>query len=95
MIAQIQLQKTLSESIKLEGVGLHTGEQIEITLNPAPENTGVKFIRTDLDPQVEILALANFVTRTDRGTSLEKDGVFIHTTEHLIAALFAASVTNC
>jgi UDP-3-O-[3-hydroxymyristoyl] N-acetylglucosamine deacetylase/3-hydroxyacyl-[acyl-carrier-protein] dehydratase len=95
MIAQIQLQKTLSESIKLEGVGLHTGEQIEITLNPAPENTGVKFIRTDLDPQVEILALANFVTRTDRGTSLEKDGVFIHTTEHLMAALFAASVTNC
>lgn len=95
MIEQIQPQKTLSSSFKLEGVGLHTGEQIELTLNPSAEDSGIKFIRTDLEPKVEILALANLVSRTDRSTSLEKEGVFIHTTEHLMAALFAASVTNC
>jgi UDP-3-O-[3-hydroxymyristoyl] N-acetylglucosamine deacetylase/3-hydroxyacyl-[acyl-carrier-protein] dehydratase len=79
----------------LDGVGLHSGEQIEMILNPAPEDSGIKFIRTDLNPPLEIPALANLVTRTDRGTTLEKDGVEIQTTEHLLAALFAASVSNC
>ena len=95
MITQTQPQQTLSKSVRLDGVGLHSGEQIEMILNPAPEDTGIKFIRTDLNPPVEIPALANLVTRTDRGTTLEKDGVEIQTTEHLLAALFAASVSNC
>ena len=95
MITQTQPQQTLSKSVRLDGVGLHSGEQIEMILNPAPEDTGIKFIRTDLNPPVEITALANLVTRTDRGTTLEKDGIEIQTTEHLLAALFAASVSNC
>ena len=95
MIAKIKSQQTLEKSIKLEGVGLHTGEQIRLILNPAHENTGIQFIRTDLDPQVEIPALANFVTSTDRGTTIEKEGVKIQTTEHLLAALFAAGISNC
>ena len=95
MITQTQPQQTLSKSVRLDGVGLHSGEQIEMILNPAPEDTGIKFIRTDLNPPVEIPALANLVTRTDRGTTLEKDGIEIQTTEHLLAALFAASVSNC
>jgi UDP-3-O-[3-hydroxymyristoyl] N-acetylglucosamine deacetylase/3-hydroxyacyl-[acyl-carrier-protein] dehydratase len=95
MITQTQPQQTLSRSVRLDGVGLHSGEQIEMILNPAPEDTGIKFIRTDLNPPVEIPALANLVTRTDRGTTLEKDGIEIQTTEHLLAALFAASVSNC
>ena len=95
MITQTQPQQTLSRSVRLDGVGLHSGEQIEMILNPAPEDSGIKFIRTDLNPPVEIPALANLVTRTDRGTTLEKDGVEIQTTEHLLAALFAASVSNC
>ena len=86
MIAKIKSQQTLEKPIKLEGVGLHTGEQIRLILNPAPENTGIQFIRTDLDPQVEIPALANFVARADRGTTIEKEGVKIQTTEHLLAA---------
>ena len=95
MITQTQPQQTLSKSVRLDGVGLHSGEQIEMILNTAPEDTGIKFIRTDLNPPVEIPALANLVTRTDRGTTLEKDGIEIQTTEHLLAALFAASVSNC
>jgi UDP-3-O-[3-hydroxymyristoyl] N-acetylglucosamine deacetylase/3-hydroxyacyl-[acyl-carrier-protein] dehydratase len=95
MITQTQPQQTLSKSVRFDGVGLHSGEQIEMILNPAPEDTGIKFIRTDLNPPVEIPALANLVTRTDRGTTLEKDGIEIQTTEHLLAALFAASVSNC
>jgi UDP-3-O-[3-hydroxymyristoyl] N-acetylglucosamine deacetylase/3-hydroxyacyl-[acyl-carrier-protein] dehydratase len=95
MITQTQPHQTLSKSVRFDGVGLHSGEQIEMILNPAPEDTGIKFIRTDLNPPVEIPALANLVTRTDRGTTLEKDGIEIQTTEHLLAALFAASVSNC
>ena len=95
MIAKIKSQQTLEKPIKLEGVGLHTGEQIRLILNPALENTGIQFVRTDLDPQVEIPALANFVTLTDRGTTIEKEGVKIQTIEHLLAALFAAGISNC
>ena len=95
MIAKIKSQQTLKKQVKLKGVGLHTGEKILMVLNPAPENTGIQFVRTDLDPQVEIPALANFVTRADRGTTIEKEGVKIQTTEHLLAALFAAEISNC
>jgi hypothetical protein len=77
MIAKIKSQQTLKKQVKLKGVGLHTGEQILMVLNPAPENKGIQFVRTDLDPQVEIPALANFVTLTDRGTTIEKEGVKI------------------
>jgi len=95
MIVKTKSQQTLSKPISLQGVGLHTGEPIEMTLHPAAVNTGILFVRTDLDPPVEIPALANFVSRTDRGTTLDLEGVQIQTTEHLLAALFAASVSNC
>jgi UDP-3-O-[3-hydroxymyristoyl] N-acetylglucosamine deacetylase/3-hydroxyacyl-[acyl-carrier-protein] dehydratase len=74
---------------------LHSGKQIELILNPAPENSGIKFIRTDLDPVVEIPALANFVSKTDRSTLLLKENVEIQTTEHLLAALAGSSIHNC
>ena len=95
MIKKLKPQQTLSKSFKINGIGLHSGEKIVLTLNPAPENSGIKFIRTDLNPKIEIPALSNFVSRTDRGTTLSKDGEFIKTTEHLLAALFASSINNC
>ena len=95
MIKKLKPQQTLSKSFKINGIGLHSGEKIVLTLNPAPENSGIKFIRTDLNPKIEIPALSNFVSRTDRGTTLTKDGEFIKTTEHLLAALFASSINNC
>ncbi|MDA8871118.1 bifunctional UDP-3-O-[3-hydroxymyristoyl] N-acetylglucosamine deacetylase/3-hydroxyacyl-ACP dehydratase [Flavobacteriaceae bacterium] len=88
-------QQTLAKPVNLKGVGLHSGKQIELILNPAPENSGIKFIRTDLDPVVEIPALANFVSKTDRSTLLLKENVEIQTTEHLLAALAGSSIHNC
>ncbi len=95
MIKKINPQKTLSKSIEIQGVGLHSGENIKLTLNPTEENTGIKFIRIDTNPNVEIPALSNYISSTERGTTLEKDGEFIKTTEHLLAAIYAAGITNC
>lgn len=87
-------QKTLKEEISLSGVGLHTGKQVTLTMKPAKENTGFVFVRTDLEgcPQVE--ADANYVTTTERGTTLEKLGVKIHTCEHVLAALVGMDLDN-
>lgn len=87
-------QKTLASEYKLNGVGLHTGKQVSMTLKPAPVNTGFVFIRTDLEGTPHIEADANYVTSTERGTTIEKKGVRIHTTEHLLAALTGMDLDN-
>ena len=95
MIKHSTQQKTLAKSVRLDGIGLHSGQKVELYLKPAPPNSGFVFLRTDLDPPVEIPATSNFVSKTDRGTTLEKDGVEIQTCEHLLAALVGMSVNNC
>ena len=95
MIKKSTQQKTLAKSVRLDGIGLHSGQKVELNLKPAPPNSGFVFLRTDLDPSVEIPATSNFVSKTDRGTTLEKDGVEIQTCEHLLAALVGMSVNNC
>jgi UDP-3-O-[3-hydroxymyristoyl] N-acetylglucosamine deacetylase / 3-hydroxyacyl-[acyl-carrier-protein] dehydratase len=88
-------QKTLNEKVSLDGVGLHTGKSVKLTFCPAPEDTGYRFIRTDLTPAVEIPADVQYVINTDRGTNLEKDGAKIQTSEHVLAALVGMGVDNC
>ncbi len=88
-------QKTLKKPVSIEGVGLHTGENVKMTLKPAPENYGFKFVRIDLEGKPEIEASAQYVTKTQRGTVLEKNGVQIHTTEHVLAALTGMDIDNC
>jgi len=95
MIKKIDLQRTLAESISLKGIGLHTGAEVTLTFKEAPENTGLVFVRKDLDPPISIPALATYVAETERGTTLEKEGVKVHTTEHLLAALVGAQIDNC
>lgn len=87
-------QKTLSKEVTLNGVGLHTGRPVSMTLKPAVVNTGFVFVRTDLEGSPQVEADANYVTFTDRGTILEKKGVKIHTTEHILAALTGMDVDN-
>jgi len=87
-------QRTLKQSIKIVGVGLHTGEKVTIELCPAPENHGYKFQRVDLDEEPIIEADADLVVSTERGTTLEKNGVKIFTTEHVLAALYGMQVDN-
>jgi UDP-3-O-acyl-N-acetylglucosamine deacetylase len=72
------MQQTLSSSISFEGTALHTGETVHVTLNPSDVNTGITFIRTDLD-NVEIPALAKFVNRTNRQTILQKGDATVGT----------------
>ena len=88
-------QKTLKKEITLDGVGLHTGIPVKLTFKPAPVDTGFVFVRTDINPKIEIPADVQYVINTDRGTNLEKDGAKIQTSEHVLAALVGMEVDNC
>ena len=87
-------QKTIKEDIQLSGIGLHTGREVNLTIKPAKENTGFVFVRTDLEGRPQVEADVNYVTTTERGTTLEKLGVKIHTCEHLLAALVGMDIDN-
>ena len=87
-------QRTLKSSVKLQGVGLHTGEKVELEICPAPENHWYKFQRTDLEGQPIIDADADNVVSTERGTTLEQNGGKVYTTEHVLAALFGMEIDN-
>ena len=88
-------QKTLKGSFSLCGKGLHTGLSLTVTFNPAPENTGYKIQRIDLEGQPIILAVAENVVETQRGTVLGKGDIRVSTIEHGMSALYALGIDNC
>ena len=88
-------QKTLKGSFSLFGKGLHTGLSLTVTFNPAPENTGLRIQRIDLEDQPTITAIAEHVVETQRGTVLAENDVRVSTVEHGMAALYAMGVDNC
>jgi UDP-3-O-[3-hydroxymyristoyl] N-acetylglucosamine deacetylase/3-hydroxyacyl-[acyl-carrier-protein] dehydratase len=87
-------QKTIKKEVSLEGIGLHTGNKVSLTFKPAAVNTGFTFVRTDLEGQPAIEALACYVTDTQRGTNIEKNGVVINTSEHVLAAVVGLDIDN-
>ena len=87
-------QTTIANEITLKGVGLHTGQEVTMTFKPAPVNNGYSFIRVDLEGKPVIEADASYVINTQRGTNLEKRGVFIQTSEHVLAAFVGCDVDN-
>ena len=87
-------QQTLKQPITFNGKGLHTGLQVEMTIHPAPIDHGIKFQRVDLEGQPTIDAIADYVTATSRGTTLEKNGVKISTLEHVMASMFGMGIDN-
>lgn len=87
-------QRTLKSAVHLQGVGLHTGEKVNLEICPAPDNHGYKFQRIDLDGQPIIKADCDLVVATDRGTTLEYKGARVYTTEHILAALYGCQVDN-
>ncbi len=89
-----QKQQTLKSNLTFTGRGLHTGLQVEMTIEPAAANHGVKFQRVDLPEQPIIEAIADNVTATSRGTTLEKNGIKISTIEHVLASLTGLGVDN-
>ena len=88
-------QRTLKGSFSLFGKGLHTGLSLTVTFNPAPENSGLKIQRIDLEGQPIIEAIAENVVDTQRGTVLGKGDIRVSTIEHGMAALYALGVDNC
>ena len=88
-------QKTLGGSFSLSGKGLHTGVNLTVTFNPAPDNHGYKIQRIDLEGQPIIDAVAENVGETTRGTVLVKNNIKVSTIEHGMAALYSAGIDNC
>jgi len=88
-------QRTLKNTIRATGIGLHTGKKVYLTLSPAPIDSGIVFRRVDSTPPVVIPGTALNVQDTELATSLGKDGVRVSTVEHLMAALAGLGIDNC
>ena len=95
MIRRTVPQKTISKETKLSGVGLHTGKHVTIVFKPAPTNTGIVFVREDIDGDNLIDAHIKYISNTDRGTNLDNGTFRIHTSEHVLAAITGLEIDNC
>ena len=91
----LQRQKTLRNKISCDGVGLHSGKKVQLTLTPAEVDDGIIFLRMDLPSRPIIHATAANVTATLRATTLEENGARVFTIEHLMSALNVCGVDNC
>lgn len=89
-----QKQHTIKEEFSVEGIGLHTGENVRMTVKPAPPGTGVHFVRTDLPDLPKVKADVDFVVDTARGTTLENNGARVSTVEHLLASFYGMGIDN-
>ena len=87
-------QKTICSKVSLDGIGLHTGIKSTINIKQAQENSGIVFKRIDLKENPVIPADVDNVIDTSRGTTLEQNGVRIHTVEHVLAALYGLGIDN-
>lgn len=88
-------QKTIAVEVSYTGIGLHSGTEVNMRLRPAPVDTGIVFIRTDLPQRPQIKAIASNVTSTLRATTIGCGDVEVFTIEHLMSALFATGIDNC
>jgi|TARA_B110000196_G_scaffold261318_1_gene232776 UDP-3-O-[3-hydroxymyristoyl] N-acetylglucosamine deacetylase/3-hydroxyacyl-[acyl-carrier-protein] dehydratase len=89
----IKKQRTINYPVSCTGIGLHTGVESTITFHPAEENFGIKFMRNDQKDQIITPDIDNVVDLT-RGTTIEENGVRVHTTEHVMSACAGMGVTN-
>ncbi|WP_037368067.1 UDP-3-O-acyl-N-acetylglucosamine deacetylase [Selenomonas ruminantium] len=88
-------QTTLAAEASYTGIGLHSGREVHMVLKPAPADTGLVFVRTDLEGQPRIHATASNVTSTMRATTVEENGCKVFTIEHLMSAFHALRIDNC
>jgi len=87
-------QQTIRTPVSTIGIGVHTGDKVQLTLNPAPQNTGIVFIRSDLTHRPQIHADVNNVSCTMLATSLSENGITVSCVEHLMSALWSAGIDN-
>ena len=90
----LELQRTIAKPVSLSGIGLHTGTSCTMTFVPAPENSGIKFVRVDLGGKPEIPANADFVVDISRGTTLGLGTAKVFTVEHVLAAIVGLQIDN-
>jgi len=90
----IEKQQTVKSEVFLQGVGLHTGEQVNMKILPAEPNYGFKFQRTDIEGQPIINALVDNVVDVSRGTTIEENGAKVYTVEHVLASLVGSQIDN-
>lgn len=90
----LELQRTIAREVSLNGHGLHTGTPCKLTFKPAPDDYGIRFIRTDLADLPEIPALVDFVVDISRGTTLGIGDIKVHTVEHVLAAIVGLQIDN-
>lgn len=88
-------QHTLQQPVSVSGIGLHTGKEVTMTFNPAPENHGFVFRRVDMPGSPTVRADVDLVVDTRRGTTIEENGARVHTVEHTLAALAGLQIDNC
>ncbi len=91
----MQKQTTVAAEIHYDGIGLHSGKDVSMTIKPAPADTGIVFVRTDLEGRPQVAANAANVTSTLRATTIEENGVKLFTIEHLMSAIHAFRIDNC
>ena len=89
-----EFQRTIANPVHFSGVGLHTGLKSRVTFRPAPVNHGIRFVRTDLEHSPEIIPHISNVVDLNRGTSIEQNGVRIHTVEHVLSAISGLLIDN-
>lgn len=88
-------QHTLAGDVSCDGIGLHSGKPVIMTLKPAPVDTGIVFIRTDLENRPQVHAVATNVTATTQATTLAENGTTVTTIEHIMAAFAILKIDNC
>ncbi len=89
-----RMQCTIKDVVNYEGIGLHTGRKIALSLKPQEPNKGIVFIRTDLKDNPQIPATTEYIEDSNRGVTLKKGDVYIHTVEHLLSAIFGLGIDN-
>jgi len=90
----VEYQKTITKVVELNGIGLHTGQKVNVTFKPAPENQGIEFVRVDLAEQPRVQAHMSNLIERPRRTSIGIQDVEIHTIEHVLAALSGLGIDN-
>jgi UDP-3-O-[3-hydroxymyristoyl] N-acetylglucosamine deacetylase len=87
-------QRTLKDQVECTGIGLHSGERVHLNIRPAPSDTGIKFVRTDLDGHPLVQARFDNVYSTMLATTIGSNGCKVATIEHLMAAFFGLGIDN-
>ena len=90
----LEQQRTIAKPVSMSGIGIHTGAECTLTFKPAPENHGIKFVRTDLGGNPEIPAIADNVVDVSRGTTIGIGEAKVHTVEHVLAAIMGLQIDN-